>query len=158
MGVFRSMKCFWIKLSGHSMTPLLQSGDDILIAVQDPNDLRPADIVLFYDQTSKELTLHRFIGETLTTKGDFSCVLEVNPRESLLGKAIGYKRNNIYKKLPKSGSWIGRLFLLLSLMRMRGYFVRKYALLGLMVLTKFPVFDNDKTSLNHTEVPATYDL
>ena len=107
------------------MSPLLHDGDDILITVEGIDSLRSADIVLFYDQTSRELTLHRYIDDRLTTKGDFSCVSEVNSRDSVLGKAVGYKRKNIYKALPKSGSWIGRLFLLLSLMRLRGYFFRK---------------------------------
>ena len=152
------MNKFLIKLNGLSMTPLLCDQDEIQIESLNISDLKYGDIVLFLDQSSKKLTIHRLIDFPLKTKGDFSLLAEENSIDSCLGKATGIRRGNVYWDLPCSNSLFNTLFLFLSEMRMKGYFLRKLALALMIILTKVFVFCSDKTISNHNEVPTLNDL
>ncbi len=154
------MTKYWIKLNGHSMYPLLRDSDEVLIEPIANEQLKHGDVILFLDQSTKELTLHRLIEfsmTTMTTKGDFSLNTEENLAEGQLGKAIGFKRGGFYRVLPAADSILGRLFLYFSLQRGKGFFKRKMARILLIVLTKVFEVCSDKTRLNHNEVPHLND-
>ena len=145
------MKKFWINHKGLSMSPLLLEGDIILIEQKVPGDFSRGEIILFMDQTSKELTLHRLIEKPFRTKGDLSLCAETNSIDSYFGKAIGYKRGNFYKQLPDNNSFFCRFYLNFSKLRMNGFIMRKLGRVGLIILTKVFESCSEKTMLNHNE-------
>ncbi|RPJ74720.1 MAG: hypothetical protein EHM20_10145 [Alphaproteobacteria bacterium] len=151
------MNKYWIKFNGQSMSPLLRDNDEILIEPVGDEALKIGDVILFLDQSSKELTLHRLMALPLTTKGDFSLSSEVNPLNSHLGKALGFKRQGIYRALPGAESLFGKLFLYFSKQRAKGFFKRKMALVALVILTKTFEVCSEKTNSNHNEVPHLND-
>ncbi len=158
MGVVGSMKKFWINYLGQSMSPLLQDDDQILIESINPDQLNYGDVVLFLDQQSRELTLHRLIEFPLQTKGDFSLAYEANANEALLGRAIGFERKDYFRKFPASHSRFTKVFLLLSKLRMQGRTSRRIALGMLFILTKIFQFYSDKTKLNYNKEQFLADL
>jgi hypothetical protein len=152
------MKKFWINHKGISMSPLLKEGDTILIDPKVPGDFQCGDIILFMDHSSKELTLHRLIAKPMKTKGDLSLYAEMNSEENCFGKAIGFKRGNIYNALSPNDSIFCKLFLYFSKLRMKGLFFRKFGRLCLIILTKVFEFCSEKTTLNHSEEQILTDL
>jgi signal peptidase I len=151
LGNFRPMneklESFWIKLNGQSMTPMLLDQDLICIAPIRFDELKLGDIVLFKDQQSNELTIHRFINYPFTTKGDFSCVCEINPPNCLLGRAIAYRRADIVRNLIA----FNNIFLFFSKLRMSNYVIRKIGLIGLIISTFVFELYNAKTKSDHTK-------
>lgn len=145
------MNHFWIKLNGESMGPLLLDADEVVIEEVPFSSAKRGDVVLFLDQKSRELTLHRLIDFPFITKGDFSWCAEENPKEAFIGKAIGFSRHGAYRKLPASGSIMGLFTLTLSRHRMRGFVGRKMALIGLIFLSKIYAICSDKTRVDHSE-------
>lgn len=145
------MKNYWITLKGQSMSPLLHDLDQVLITPIILENLKCGDIVLFIDQSSKELTLHRLINFPFCTKGDFSLCFENNPSESFLGKAIGFRRDNIYRVFPSHGSLMNRCYMFFSIYRMKGFFLRKWAYVFLVILTMVFEFCSEKTKLDHNK-------
>lgn len=139
---------FWIKLNGQSMYPLLHDQDEILIAQVERDELELGDIVLFKDQGSKELTVHRFIEKPFITKGDYSLASESNPQETLLGVAVAYKRSDVVRNL----SGFKKIFVFFSKLRMSNYLMRKIGLLGLFILTILLGFYNAISKLDHTKL------
>jgi hypothetical protein len=153
------MKKFWIKLNGRSMSPLILDQDNILIVPFAPGDeIKCGDIVLLFESLTQQLVLHRYIDKLITTKGDFSICSEKTSPEICLGRAVAFQRENRFCSLTTSESFITQLFIFFSRLRMRGLFVRKFALVGLITLTKGHEFYNDKTSLSHSEVLCLADL
>lgn len=152
------MKKFWINHKGLSMSPLLKDGDKILIDQNAIEDLKCGDIILFLDQSSKELTLHRLIDFPLKTKGDLNLCAEMNPLESCLGKAVGYRRNELYKTLPIADSTMSKCYLYLSKLRLKGFFLRKSSRYLLFVVTFIFEFYSEKTKLDHNEEHLLNDL
>jgi signal peptidase I len=138
---------FWIKLNGQSMSPLLQDQDLICINPIRYDELKLGDIVLFKDQQSNELTIHRFVNYPFTTKGDFSCVGETNLPNCLLGCAVAYRRTDIVRNLTAFNS----LYCFFSKLRMSNYVIRKIGLIGLIILTNVLELYNAKTKSDHTK-------
>lgn len=152
------MKKYWIPLSGHSMGPFLKNADNILIEQVLIESLDRGDIILFLDQQSKELTLHRLVQFPLKTKGDFSLSFEDNPQGNFIGKAIGYNRDGHYRQLPGSGFRFNKIVLYFSKKRTKGYFVRKYAFTCLFILAKVFEFCSGKARICHNEEQSLSDL
>lgn len=152
------MMKFWVKYNGLSMSPLLKDQDVVLISALNKEDMKCGDILLFLDQTTKELTLHRLIDFPFQTKGDISLYAEMNPLDSCLGKAIGFKRGLFYRNLPSQNSIYNESYLCFSKLRMKGAIYRKLAHLFLLILTKLFEFCNEKTTLDHNEELLLTDL
>lgn len=140
------------------MSPLILANDEILIQEIQKADLFVGNIVLFLDQGSKELTLHRLINKPFTTKGDYSLLSETNPEENILGLAIGYRRGNFYRELPLQNSLFSKFYLMFSRMRVKEHWGNKLAKLILIFLTKYFEFYNGKTKLDHSEMQKLSDL
>lgn len=145
------MNKFWIDLKGKSMSPLLLENDRILIEPIAVEALSVGDILLFIDQHSKEITLHRLIEHPNKTKGDLSLLVEVFDPNTFLGKAVGFMRRDIYHSLPIDGSYFNLIFLKMSKLRMKGFFIRKMAYVMLLIFARFFLFYNGKTKLSHNE-------
>lgn len=145
------MNKFWIDLKGKSMSPLLLENDRILIESIAVEAVSVGDILLFIDQQSKEITLHRLIELPNKTKGDLSLLVEVFDPSTFLGKAVGFMRRDIYQSLPIDGSYFNLIFLKMSKLRMKGFFIRKMAYVMLLIFARFFLFYNGKTKLNHNE-------
>lgn len=152
------MNRFWSSLKGHSMSPSLLDQDEVLIEEVSYANLQLGDVVLFLDQESREVTLHRLIEFPFTTKGDLSLLSEKNPKEALIGKCLGFFRKGFYQKLPASDSLTGWLLITLSRSRLRGALTRKLAMVGLIVLSKVREVCSDKTRLDHKEELNLSDL
>lgn len=151
------MKTFWINHIGQSMSPLIRSGDQILIEPIDVRNCAIGDIVLFYDVEGKELILHRLLNNQFITKGDFSLISEEMKKETFVGRALAYKRNGVYKTFPQARSLYSVLYLFFSKGRMRGSFIRKISLIGLKGLTIFFEKMNEKSMKDHIEMPQAID-
>lgn len=136
---------FAIKLNGQSMTPLLNDQDEILFQPSAFEQIKCGDIVLLWDRKSSELLVHRLIAFPLQTKGDYSLISENNSQDCYLGKAIGFKRGNTYRKFPDSQI----VFLFFSKLRMKNFVIRKIGLLGLILSAIFFEFYSAKTKLDH---------
>ncbi|MFA6236652.1 MAG: S24/S26 family peptidase [Bacteriovorax sp.] len=151
------MKTFWINLKGSSMSPLLIDQDEILIESVAWENLMCGDLVLFFDQETKELILHRLIDLSFQTKGDLSLCAETISREGYFGRAVGYRRVGHYRALPATNSRFNSLFVLCSKMRMKGPLTRKLARMFFIVLTRVFEFCNEKTRTNHSEAQMLFD-
>jgi hypothetical protein len=152
------MNEYWINYVGPSMSPLLQTNDQVLIEPIEATQLQCGDIILFLDQSSRELTLHRLIELPLQTKGDFSLGSEYVATDSILGRAIGFERLDYFRKFPIHNSKFNKLYLFLSKKRMEGRASRRMALVMLFILTKVFELCSDKTKLNHNKEQFLTDL
>jgi hypothetical protein len=152
------MNKFWIELNGKSMSPLLRHQDTVLIEPASIESLKYGDIILYFDQSCKELTLHRLIGFPMKTKGDLSLIAEFPLFDSSFGKAIGFKREKFYRKLPLQNSIFTTLYLIFSKLRMKGFFQRKVARVFLLILTITFELCSEKTKLDHRQEQLLTDL
>ena len=136
---------FWIKLCGHSMSPILKDQDNIFIKPIKPDELNIGDVILFIDQESRELTLHRLIGFPLITKGDYSLIYESNPIENLIGKALAFEREACLYPVLNS-----RLLLACSKLRLSNKAGRFLGLIGFLIYSAI-------TKLSRNKVPQLDD-
>lgn len=158
MGVFRPLNKFWITLNGLSMSPLLKDQDEIHIAPVKSEELKIGDVLLFFDQHDRALTLHRLIELPMKTKGDFSLYAEENSVDSCLGKAIGFSRDQFYRELPGNNSLFTSWYLFMSKLRMKGGYRSKVAHLLLLISAKVFELCSAKTMSDHSEEQRVADL
>lgn len=88
-----------VKISGHSMMPLINHGDWILINLNiDADDLRLNEIILLEDPTNKELLIKRIDSINIKTEKEFY-VLGDNKADSYDSRKFGYiKKESIIGK------------------------------------------------------------
>ena len=79
-------KSLSFKLKGESMMPLLENGTDITISsVKDMKDLKPFDVIAFFDTTKKILICHYYIKKNIIN-GD----LNTKPLNPLKGDDVPF--------------------------------------------------------------------
>ena len=92
------------KARGTSMYPFIKDGDALEFELLDPHDVRPADVVLFWNQRNHRLVVHRVIRVTtsdsnprLITQGDalYHSDGSIDPRD-VLGKLTAIIRKGKY--------------------------------------------------------------
>lgn len=132
---------FLIKLNGKSMAPLLHEQDEVIIKPISIDQIKCGDIVLFKDESSGELIVHRLIEFPFKTKGDYSITFEKNKVDSFLGLAVGVVRGDHTIAIPVKQ----KHFLFFSKLRLGNYFTRKVGLIGLIISATFFEFYNAKT-------------
>jgi len=88
-----------VKISGHSMMPLINHGYWILINLNiDADDLRLNEIILLEDPTNKELLIKRIDSINIKTEKEFY-VLGDNKADSYDSRKFGYiKKESIIGK------------------------------------------------------------
>ncbi|WP_069471328.1 signal peptidase I [Candidatus Marithrix sp. Canyon 246] len=89
-----------LKLSGHSMTPVIKNGDWLTLK-HNSNDIRVGSIIAY--RRERKIIVHRVIkiqNDSLITKGDFNCYLdEVVDIKSVIGKVIAVKNRRLDTKV-----------------------------------------------------------
>ena len=88
-----------LKLSGHSMTPVIKNGDWLLLK-HNSNDIRIGSIIAY--RRERKIIVHRVIriqSQSFITKGDFNYHIdEVVDIKSVIGKVIAVKnRRRLYR-------------------------------------------------------------
>jgi len=124
------MNTQWIPFHGTSMYPILREGDRLEVDMS-VVDFNSGDIVLYKDSENGELVVHRVVNKRLQTKGDFAIVMDHNTPRDFLGKIVSIDRNG-HNYRPVNSV----LLIFFSLMRLRGWGIRKLAFLGLLLTEK----------------------
>jgi len=99
----KSTKPFKIKVSGNSMTPVIQDGEYIIVKKSD--QLRVGDIILFQYEATK-LLVHRIVKIRKTaiyTKGDYAVDIEIVDKDSIIGRVSDIVKNDCFYPLHKRG-------------------------------------------------------
>lgn len=101
---------FYLTVSSDSMTPLLQSGDEIAVVAHLPGGLRRGDIVVVDEETG--LLTHRYWGKDgkgkVVTRGDRSLVFDPPwEPERLVGRVKARRRRGRTLSLERGwGAWL----------------------------------------------------
>ena len=89
-----------LKLSGHSMTPVIKNGDWLTLK-HNKNDIKVGSIIAY--RREQKIIVHRVIkmqAQSLITKGDFNYHLdEAVDIKNVIGKVIAIKNRRIDTKL-----------------------------------------------------------
>ena len=102
-----------LTVTSHSMAPLLQAGDQVLLTAVSPAQLHHGDVITFISQS--QLLTHRFYNIVtqdnivyLQTRGDRVAMFDaLVPTTDLVGRVVAYQRNGRQLLLTKGLSqWL----------------------------------------------------
>lgn len=128
------------RVKGNSMYPFLRDNDFVIVKKTTPGSLRKGNILVYLERNGQHI-VHRLVkkgkGDILYLKGDgYNLLPESINRDSIVGRAIGFVRNNRYKPLNRG-------------MELRSWFVsvlKEYAKHFLRSISGISIIDGGKLS------------
>ncbi len=103
--LYKLNKFMNVKISGHSMTPLINHGDWILVNLNiKPDNLKANDIILFEDPVNNDLLIKRIKSIKAKTDKEFF-VIGDNTHDSYDSRKFGYIKKESIIGTPVLRYW-----------------------------------------------------